>query len=365
MPAVDALSLPFQEAIDYLRGRLEISESEWAGIMRSATEAADTSMDAITDAMRKDMLSALLDIFEAGGTAQDFRRQYDDIAKRFGWTAPGGSGWHSRLIWRMETFSARAAGRWAQWLRLQRANPRLRHYFRYVTADDERVRPAHAEWHGIIMPVDHWFWRTHWPPNGFNCRCDVVIVTDRDFVRYGWTVTEDDDPRLTEPPDEGFSGNVGLDWQLLRDEASATATAVPTSAPGPTSERVQRLVDNLDVPPPGVATPVAKLPPNVVGRLGASDDNLLFSAATAGSHRHHPEAGPQEYWTVPQALLSTGTVLNDPTTPKHLRVVGEVGGKVWAAVIKVDAHGRVWLQSLHRSNRRQWRRWLKESDVLE
>lgn len=216
MPAVDVRPLPFQEAIDYLRHRLGLSESDWAAIMRGATAAAEAAVDGQMDAMRRDMVAAIVDIFEAGGTVADFRDQYDAIAERYGWTSAGDPGWHSRLIWRMEAFGARAAGRWEQGQRLQRASPGRRYYFRYVTADDERVRPSHAAWHGIILPVDHWFWRTHWPPNGFNCRCDIVIVTDRDLVRYGWTVTVDDDTRLGNPPDEGFSGNVGLDWERLR-----------------------------------------------------------------------------------------------------------------------------------------------------
>ncbi|MDB5586200.1 MAG: hypothetical protein JWP26_1170 [Devosia sp.] len=124
--------------------------------------------------------------------------------------------WHSNLIWRMEVFGARAAGRWEQGQRLQRARPGVQYYFRYLTAGDHRVRESHAEWHGVILPVDNPWWLTHWPPNGFNCRCEPQIVSGRDLVRYGWVVTKDDDPRLAIAPDEGFSGNAGAVWEQLR-----------------------------------------------------------------------------------------------------------------------------------------------------
>lgn len=48
--------------------------------------------------------------------------------------------------------------------------------YRYVTADDERVRPAHWKLHGVRYPKRHWFWRRYAPPNGWNCRCKIVPI---------------------------------------------------------------------------------------------------------------------------------------------------------------------------------------------
>jgi SPP1 gp7 family putative phage head morphogenesis protein len=44
----------------------------------------------------------------------------------------------------------------------------------YRTAEDDRVRESHALLNGIIRPVDDDFWKTHYPPNGWNCRCTVI-----------------------------------------------------------------------------------------------------------------------------------------------------------------------------------------------
>lgn len=41
----------------------------------------------------------------------------------------------------------------------------------YHTLQDERVRDEHRVWNNIKLPIEHPFWRTHYPPNGYNCRC--------------------------------------------------------------------------------------------------------------------------------------------------------------------------------------------------
>lgn len=44
---------------------------------------------------------------------------------------------------------------------------------KYKTVRDERVRDVHKQWEGITLPVNHPFWNTHFPANGFGCRCSV------------------------------------------------------------------------------------------------------------------------------------------------------------------------------------------------
>ena len=35
-------------------------------------------------------------------------------------------------------------------------------------------------------PVDDAWWDSHTPPNGYNCRCRVVSLSDADLHRTGW-----------------------------------------------------------------------------------------------------------------------------------------------------------------------------------
>jgi len=47
---------------------------------------------------------------------------------------------------------------------------------RYDTAKDDRVRQTHRGLEGVTKPIDDAFWDTWYPPNGWNCRCDVQQV---------------------------------------------------------------------------------------------------------------------------------------------------------------------------------------------
>lgn len=46
--------------------------------------------------------------------------------------------------------------------------------YKYITVGDDRVRPEHEAWDGVCLPKEDPFWNTHWPPNGWNCRCAVI-----------------------------------------------------------------------------------------------------------------------------------------------------------------------------------------------
>ncbi len=65
----------------------------------------------------------------------------------------------------------------ATWQRAQE-NKAVLPLMQYVTVGDARVRPEHKELDGVVRPVDDSFWDMYYPPNGWNCRCDVISLTD-------------------------------------------------------------------------------------------------------------------------------------------------------------------------------------------
>lgn len=215
------IEVQFSEAIEFLRRRLQITSEEWRAIWAEAGGIAAEVADQQAAAVQRDLLKAVLKAIEEGTTLDAFRAEYDRIMAGAGWSDRDNAGWHSQLIFRLHTQTAYAAGRWDQAERLAEARPQTQYYWRYITAGDHRVRPQHQEWHGIILPREHPFWQTHFPPNGFNCRCHAQLVTDRSLRRYGWSVTPDDDPRLLVPPDPGWAVNVGLAGRRLEAVTAA------------------------------------------------------------------------------------------------------------------------------------------------
>jgi len=51
-------------------------------------------------------------------------------------------------------------------------------YLRYQTVGDGNVRTDHQLLDGIVKEMKDPFWNTHYPPNGWGCRCEVVQTPD-------------------------------------------------------------------------------------------------------------------------------------------------------------------------------------------
>lgn len=69
---------------------------------------------------------------------------------------------------------------------------------KYITVHDERVRHDHKAFDGVTLPIGHAFWDTHTPPNGFNCRCRMIQLSE--FDEY--TITPDGDVKNLPKPDQ-------------------------------------------------------------------------------------------------------------------------------------------------------------------
>lgn len=229
----EVANLRFEEAIAYLRRRLELPDDRWLEIVQAIDVAASDRSAGMSDALVKDILAEILRTLEEGSTFDAFLDGWEEATRRHGWTAGDDTGsesgagfksaYRAKLAFRLMTAQAYAAGRWQQIQRLKRVRP----YLRYVHVDPELTQPAsrheHATWHGVILPVDHDWWLTHYPPNGWNCRCYVQSLSERDLGRYGWAVSDEAPPDRTvikwvggvpvETPagiDPGFGFNVGI-----------------------------------------------------------------------------------------------------------------------------------------------------------
>lgn len=139
-----------------------------------------------------------------------------------------------QLIFDTNTANAYHGGRWQRLEERRETHP----YLMYLTKRDHRVRPEHRAWEGLILPIDHPFWQTHFPPNGFRCRCAVLGVTQAEYDQLrrdggqfaGGTVKFDNDVDADlEALDPGFAYNPGIPGsraaalQRLAEEKAARA----------------------------------------------------------------------------------------------------------------------------------------------
>jgi SPP1 gp7 family putative phage head morphogenesis protein len=79
----------------------------------------------------------------------------------------------AELLLRTHGFQAYQA---TQWRMIQKQKDIFTH-LKYMSMEDERVRPAHAALNGLIIPVDSPFWLTHFPPWDWGCRCQGVPMS--------------------------------------------------------------------------------------------------------------------------------------------------------------------------------------------
>ena len=181
----EPIALPFQEAIDYLLRKLLLPTARWTDLWQEQHAVAFTVAGATSMGIVQDFFEAVTKAIAEGGTLQEFRRDFDAIVERYGWTYNGSRGWRSRVIFETNLRMAYSAGKWQQAVESQADRP----YLRYSAVLDGRTRPLHRKWHGTILPIGDAWWRTHTPPNGWNCRCTVMTLSERDLERRGWTVS--------------------------------------------------------------------------------------------------------------------------------------------------------------------------------
>ena len=211
---VDGVRQQFQEQIDFLRRKLNLPSESWRDIQSAAHDRACVVAGATKADLLHDLRKAV-DQAVKGGSIGEFRKNFAEIVAKHGWTGWTGEGtkageaWRTRVIYQTNLMTSYAAGRRAQLL-----DPDLverRPFWRYVHNDSvTHPRPQHKRWGDMKLTLrhDHPFWETHFPPNGWGCKCRVVAVAapgDGDGTEppEGWAQT---DPATGAPVgiDEGW-----------------------------------------------------------------------------------------------------------------------------------------------------------------
>ncbi len=159
----------FAEAIrDAQRRRVVLPETFYGDTIGRVRAASAT----VSGLAGLDQVQAVVDSLRAaldqGQSFEAWKKALLESGQDFGL-----SGAHLETIFRTNVQGWYAAGRAEQIQRLKGDFP----YLRYSAILDARTRPEHAELDGLILPVDHPLWKSHYPPWSFNCRCSVIPMT--------------------------------------------------------------------------------------------------------------------------------------------------------------------------------------------
>ena len=82
---------------------------------------------------------------------------------------------------RTQGFQAYAVSRHQQQMSTVGSHP----YWMYETVGDNRVRAGHAALDGKVLRADDDWWKTHYPPWDWGCRCVVIALDEEDAQEFG------------------------------------------------------------------------------------------------------------------------------------------------------------------------------------
>ena len=178
-------NVPFEQAIQYFRAKLKLQQTpKWPDMLHEQHTNAFTVAGATNDAILTDFYQAVDKAITQGTTLADFRKDFDTIVDKHGWSYNGSRGWRSKVIYETNLRTAYAAGRYHQM-----TDPdvvRYRPYWRYRHDDSvKHARQDHKAWDGLVLAHDDAWWNTHYPPNGWGCKCSVEPITRRELASSG------------------------------------------------------------------------------------------------------------------------------------------------------------------------------------
>jgi len=369
---------PFQEQIDYLLQKLRVPTERWDDIQRSAHDRAFMVAGAAKADLLKDLHDAVVQRATDGKGLKAFQKDFKAIVAKHGWTGWTGEGskegvaWRTKVIYQTNMAQSYAAGRYRQMTDPEYV--RLRPYWRYIHREGVRhPRPQHLAWHGLTLPHDHPFFKTHFAPNGWGCGCRIVPVSKAEGERSrdaglgeppdGWDVI---DPNTGAPVgiDKGFDYAPGagvkrplqelIDAKLLKLDAPLGAQVWAELKPALQQERLAQWHAVFDATRDGMqagaqAVAVHTVAPATVADL-AERNVILENAAVwmrdtelmhalRDSKAARGAALPESVWRDLPVHLAEATVYLD-TQDSSLMYVVELGEKLGKLAVRVNYNAK-------------------------
>lgn len=209
-----ALKLPFAEQQSFFKGKLDIPTRKWDDLWKDQHAKGFMVAGAYRDDILADFHAAVDKAISKGTTLEEFRKDFDGIVAKHGWSYKGSRNWRSEVIYSTNIRQAYNAGRWAQLTDPEQME--ILPYLTYRHGDSRNPRPEHLAWNGTTLPANDPWWNTHYPQNGWGCKCRVYGSTQKEYdaakkAGKGKAPESEIDPRTGEPIgiDKGFGYNVG------------------------------------------------------------------------------------------------------------------------------------------------------------
>ena len=148
----------FLEALQYAHSKKVVLPDEFYSMDLKTRQMATTVSFLSSLEQAESVIKSLNKTLASGGTFIDFQKLVAEseivLPKHY-----------LDNVFRTNIQSAYGHGRWQQ----QQRNKDKRQYLMYSAINDSRVRPSHLALDKIVLPFEHPFWLTHYPPLSFRC----------------------------------------------------------------------------------------------------------------------------------------------------------------------------------------------------
>lgn len=383
------------------RGRV-IPTVRWSEMMHENHAVAFT----VAKIARLDLLNAIYtsldDVIRNGGTFEGWKKNMLPELKKAGW-------WgvvqdrdltgtdrpivvnerRLRTIYNTNVRMSLSAGHWT---RVQRQKGELP-FLRYLSSSSEHKRPLHKQWYGVILPVDDPWWATHFPPNGWGCKCSFEQVSAARMARKGWKITPPDtiagagvmtpfhaaSGQTVDVPagiDPGFGYNPGTAMRTIAEKT--TRSMVQAVGAGNTHGADMTLREIIDGPVlpyflemPDGDFPIAILTAEQMVSIDAISQIVVLPAGVMRKQKGetpdvsagHPELDLHSYRLLPNIIRRALVIARQGED--RLIFFADEAGNIWKAVVRQDAgslHPAV--VSFHKSGLRKIRSETRNLDIL-
>ncbi len=403
-----AFNLKPEKAIKYFRSKGYAFSWNWQDTLKQAHAKAFTVARVVRADVLQDVRNAVDNAIAKGLTFQQFRKNLEPTLKKKDWwgrkivvnpqgqaeSILEGSPHRLRTIYNTNLASAYAVGREERF----QENKKNRPYGQYVAVLDDRVRPAHAELHGKVFPLDDPFWDTFTPPLDFNCRCSKRSLSKRDVGRRKLKVLS---TQKSPPKGASQSGKMIRSTQTLVNKSTGEVRQVkvrgyqlpngkqifpqPSFDYNPYKAAYQPDLNKYDYDiakqyVKGTVTgpafrmfvemrevrtddffPIAVIPTEIKKALGTNTQTVRLSADTV---RDHPGIKVEDYSQI-QDVIDEALVVRPANTENHLEFIYKENNRLYMIPIKVTKDGtEVYVKSFHRIQPKQKKKKISQGTIV-
>lgn len=379
---------PPRAALDFFRSKKLKPSFDYRDVWREEHGYAFTVTKGMQLDILEDIQNSLGDALEQGKTFQQFKKELTPTLQKKGWwgtqkmtdpvtgkNRPVQLGTPRRLktIYDTNMRTARAVG---QWDRIQ-ANKQTHPYLRYQLGPSEKHRLQHQQWAGLILSVDDPFWQSHFPPNGWGCKCRVRAISSREALRYGGASASPEIKKrewvnkrtgeIMQVPvgiDPGFDINPGKSRAAHLQQV--VTTKINQAKPAIAQAAVRQLVEGKPfeqfMTMPDGEWPVAALSADMKTLLQAKNNAVMLSAETLAKQQvNHPELTIDEYRLIP-AIVDQGRVID---RGDNKLVFFHLGERFYKLSLKVTGNqDGLYMTTFYRTNPREFKRDLRKGVVV-